>query len=104
MEIKWALKHTGATVCLRFAPLEISTHALCVAQRDDKLKRGQPERSSAEDKNTDAGGIEGVFLQLSLQDQGPGVFGHGSRRKEKKRKEGRQGLFVVTPVCVNYVE
>lgn len=50
MEIKWALMHTGAAVCLCFAPLEISMHALCDLQRDDKLK-GRIQ-SRAENRNT----------------------------------------------------
>lgn len=35
-----AVEHMRAKVCLCFASLEISMHALCALQRDDKLKRG----------------------------------------------------------------
>lgn len=108
MEIKWALKHAGAMVCLCFASLEISRHALCALQRDDKLKRAI-QSWAVQRTQVQTQGIAGVFFSTTQSpDQGPGVLGHRSKRKENERKEGevikREGMFVVTPSCVNYVE
>lgn len=99
MEIKWALEHAGATVCLCFAPLEISMHALCVLQRDDKLKRGNQSWAVRRTK-IQTRGIEGVFLQLSLQIRVLVCLGMGAEEKRRKEGKEREGGAVCCHTCV----
>lgn len=88
MEIKWALKHAGAMVCLCFASLEISRHALCALQRDDKLKRAI-QSWAVQRTQVQTQGIAGVFFlrQLSLQIRVLECLGIGAKEKKTKEKK-----------------
>lgn len=95
------IKHAGATVCLRFAPLEISMRALCVLQRDDKLKRGIQSRAVQRTKRYtgDSGCFSTTQSPHQSRDSWSVWAGEQKKRKEKKEKYERGGPFVVTPVC-----
>lgn len=59
--------------------------ALCVLQRDDKLKRGIESRAAQRTKQRRQGGA------CFSADQDPGEFGQESKRKEREEKQERGG-------------
>lgn len=60
--------HAGAAVCLCFAPLEISMHALCDLQRDDKLK-GRSLRLREQRTEIQTQRIVRIMLQMRAWEQ-----------------------------------